>query len=67
MKKSKKFVAFAILIAIPLLFFGIKGKAEMAKPPCYDWGYKSSTTWEGQCISCDCAVWDYTGKTECGG
>ena len=32
--------------------------------PC-PYGYKSTTTWPGNCINCYCETWNYTGRDSC--
>ncbi len=64
MEKRKIFIGIAtlvVIIAISLLTL----QPKPAEAAWCSWGYRSTTSWPGQCVACNCLQWDHTGRTSC--
>ena len=59
--KKKIIIGLATLVAIigiSLLTF----KPKPVQGAWCSWGFRSTSSWPGQCVSCACQDWVYTGK-----
>lgn len=63
--KKKLFIGISTLFAILAITIFISFKPKPASAAWCGWGYKSTTAWPGQCISCFCDTWNYTGRDAC--
>ena len=62
---KKKIKILAIVISITILGVFSSSKTPDANASYCRYGYRTTTGWPGNCVNCNCIVWNVQGKDLC--